>query len=1030
MAKSRRKPGKAIARLTSSGANLPATRQQVMAMKHEPPKQMSVCLAASGICLWRFCDFLRRAATRLGGSSKICPGLGRVLANTVVVCGMIAVNPGPGADNSALAATPTGLIAGMPISGKPVAPLAKELGARAVPEMLSPLELRMAKPSSEVPDFQRHVVPLLGRLGCNGRACHGSFQGQGKFTLSLFGYDFAADHAALTAVSSTRAGSQRVDLKNPANSFILLKPTEAIEHGGGERFTKDSWQYRALEHWIAAGAPEVKGRGSQLASLELIPNEKVFFKLDEKFQLRVIAHWQDGSSEDVTCLCRFHSNDDSIADVDEAGLVTCTGRGDSHIVASYDQGVVTLPVMLPWSNSRGAAFPDIATTTKIDELVIAKLRKVGIVPAPLCKDEEFLRRASLDITGTLPRGREILAFCADPDPAKRAKKVDELLARPEYAVWWTTKLCDYTGANPRTLTSQRRGTMLQREWFEWLYDRVARNMPYDKIVSRILLATSVRTGQSYTDFCDETCGYYGNDPIGQFRNRETMPHFWTRLNIVNKPDEMALAVSYSFLGIQLQCAQCHKHPFDRWSKQDFKDFSALFNRVGFGVDPNHTDEREQLTRTLPEGVDLLNSNLLRRIEISLIRDGATMPYLELFVRAPAKTVKTTNAADANPKGTKALKVKSDQLKKATVVAEVPLRYARILGGPTVDLATAEDPRQSLMRWMCTEPNHTMARAFVNRVWASYFNTGIISPTDDMSQANPPSNGPLLDYLTTEFVRHNYDMRWLHREIALSDTYQRGHQTNESNRLDTRNFSHSIPRRLPAEVASDALVRATSSRADLQVYDAEPQERLIGMNRVGKDESGLSDKETKPNYALTVFGQPVRLTNCDCERSNSPSLLQSIYVQNDQNIWKSIDRPGGWLMQTLAQLDRERIEKMAKDSNPTAQKMVLAADSVPMGKKLPMSKKQAATRPMRQAAIIKKHILTEPALIGVFKASEVPAASLRRTVNQLYLRTVSRLPSNAEMARILEHLDDAENVRVGLRDAMWAMLNTKEFIVNH
>jgi hypothetical protein len=307
-------------------------------------------------------------------------------------------------------------------------------------EIVSPVDKRFTAETPDVPDFQRHVVPLLGRLGCNGRACHGSFQGQGGFRLSLFGYDFAADHAALTG-----GESPRVDRDKPSASLILQKPTLTIDHEGGERFPAGGWEYRLLRRWIEFGALPVAADAAVLESLEIAPQEITFEGSRQSAPLRIVAVWSDGTREDVTPLCRFRSNDESIATVNESGVVTAAGRGDTHVIAFYDNGIMDVPVIVPVSEQTGPRYPDVATPTRIDELAVQKLRKVGLVPSELADDAEFLRRASLDITGTLPAPQEIAACLADSSSDKRARKIDELLSRPTYAAWWATRLGDWTG---------------------------------------------------------------------------------------------------------------------------------------------------------------------------------------------------------------------------------------------------------------------------------------------------------------------------------------------------------------------------------------------------------------------------------------------------------------------------------------------------------------------------------------------------------------------------------------------------------
>jgi hypothetical protein len=291
---------------------------------------------------------------------------------------------------------------------------------------IDPVSVRFATTTEpddgRAPNFQRHIVPLLGRLGCNGRACHGSFQGRGGFRLSMFGYDFDLDHKALLA-----GEPPRVNTAKPRESQILLKPTNADDHEGGKRYEVNGWEDHLLRAWIQAGAPQNSKQAGNFVRLEVVPAEINFARLQQTMPLKAFAHWSDGTIEDVTCLTRFSSNDDVVAKVTPAGEITAAGRGDTSIICSYDRAVVSVAVTLPVSDKAGDRYPPVPTPTKIDELVVAKLRKLGIVPAPVVDDATFLRRVSLDMTGTLPVPSEVAAFLADKSPDKRARKIDELL---------------------------------------------------------------------------------------------------------------------------------------------------------------------------------------------------------------------------------------------------------------------------------------------------------------------------------------------------------------------------------------------------------------------------------------------------------------------------------------------------------------------------------------------------------------------------------------------------------------------------
>ncbi len=741
-----------------------------------------------------------------------------------------------------------------------------------------------------IPDFQKHVVPLLGRLGCNSGQCHGSFQGRGGFRLSLFGSEFERDLEALTSEASSEP-QPRVLTDDPEESLVLLKPTLQVDHDGGDRFEIDSWEYHLLHKWIAGGA---RGTATphRLSHLEVDPLEIVFGAHDDPVSLRATAVWADGSREDVTDLCRFQTNDDAVALVDNEGQVTSTGQGDTHVIAFYDNGVAAVPVIRPVTDSEDVT-PSLDGLSAIDRLVASKLAKLGITPSSPCSDAEFLRRVSIDLTGTLPTPVEIEAFLADPALDKRADKVDELLERPAYAAWWANKLCDFTGCSPSALTEVNEvGQALARQWYDWIYRRVADNTPYDELVEGIVLATGRAPNQSRAEYAEEFSSYVRREVPADFSERSTMPHYWTRESIL-EPEDKALAVAHSFLGIQLQCAQCHKHPFDQWTRDDFHEFADFFKDV----------------HVLGGGVEFP--------EFALARSGQTIGWPEL------------------------------------VIAEGEARTRSLLRSREVTLEPGDDPRAPLMRWMRDPSNPWFARAFVNRVWASAFHVGIVEPPDAITPANPPCNAELLDWLTTGFIDSGYNMKWLHRQILKSQTYQRSWHPNATNRDDRRNFSRAIPRRLPAEVVYDAVKQVTAATDRLETVRTDLRRRA----------SGHLSMRMAGTYAMRVFGKPERAMNCDCERSAETTLLQAIFLQNDPLIRMRLDE-SGWIQEIADQEQR----------NTTSQAETL--------------------------------------------------------IREAWLRTLGRPPEPFEIARAAEHLEEARSLADGITDLLWALINTKEFILNH
>lgn len=893
---------------------------------------------------------------------------------------------------------------------------ATELTAKQISALASPSERYAEADSLETVSFRRHVIPLFSRAGCSGRECHGSFSGQGGFSLSLFGYDFDKDHKEIIA---DEEDTIRVDLENPARSLVLMKPTMEERHKGKERIRKGSWEYNLVLKWITEGAKiDVKETGA-FDRLEILPKEIVFGKTGEPVQLKVLCHWADGTVEDVTELTRFRTNDESVAEVSDTGVVKALTSGDTHIVAFYDNGVHPIPAMLPVSDQVGAKYPKIATSTKIDELVINKLQKVGIVPSEQCTDLEFLRRVSLDMTGTLPTPDEVKAFAADLSPNKRSAKIEELLGRDTYAAWWATKLNDFTGNNASMINDRNFRNEISLQWYEWIRSRIEKNTPYDELVAGIVLATSREKDQSYLQYATDMSSYLKKRKPVDFASRESMPHYWSRRNI-RKPEEKALSFAHAFLGVQIQCAQCHKHPFDQWTQQDFKQFQAFFDGIQFGT---RSDVQENVTyKTMQKQLeqemgydrkDPKSRNKLYKEIKDRVALGRPVPWQELYVR----TAKSSSKNSRNRK------------KKNTGSSRV--LTPKILGGDEVHLTEYPDPRAPLMEWMRSGENPYFARAFVNRVWANYFGRGIVHPADDMNLANPPANAELLNYLAEAFTASGYDMKWLHQTIANSDTYQRSWKANDTNQLDEKNFSKMALRRLPAEIVTDALNQAVASNDKLNTLAAEPKGRAIGPMVTGY-------RKGASNYALELFGKPVRLTNCDCERMSDPTLLQTLYTRNDTEMLTKIEDKKSWIgelrkqvtvdkrtISALAKLPnlkrslssyhgkRDRIQQTVDNTTDKAKKQRYAKQLKSVDKQIRSNKNTIATLEKHQRETDEKNKLDTGAL-----------------VEEVFLRTVSRPPSAQEAAMAKQDIAAAKNQVDGLKDLLWAMLNTKEFIINH
>lgn len=860
----------------------------------------------------------------------------------------------------------------------------------------------------ETPDFRAHVVPLIGKLGCNGRACHGSFQGAGGLRLSLFGYDFKMDHEAFTT-----GDNPRVDKEVPAESMMLEKPTLTLAHKGGKRMEVGSWQYKVFLRWIQEGAKGNPTDDPRTSSLIVTPNEIVFGKPNATQQLKVIAKWSDGKQEDVTALCRFQTNNEQVCKIDQDGKITAGDPGDTHVVVFYDNAVVPVPVMRPLSDLVGPKYPKVPTPTAIDQHVVTKLAKMGVVPSDVSTDIEFLRRVSLDLTGTLPTPKEVEAFAADKSSDKRAKKIDELLERPSYAAWWTTMLCDYTGNRAGSLNNVLQignNNSVYQDWYDWIYKRVAANVAYDQLVEGIVLAKSRQPGQSYTDYCKEMSDIYRPGSDKHYADREGLTYFWGRQGFAN-PQERALGFAYTFLGIRIQCAECHKHPFDQWTQDDFKQFTGFFSGIGNirgqNRDPETNKEYQAILDDLKFDATNRNNQERQRAFAQALKDGKTIPFGELTIAKPRA---------AEPR-------RNDNNRGRTAQ---PAAKAKLLGSGEIDLTEFDDAREALMQWMREKQNPFFARAFVNRVWSAYFNVGIVQPADDLSLANPPSNKPLLDYLAQGFIDHNFDMKWLHREILNSRTYQLSWQPNDTNKLDERNFSHAIPRRLPAEVAVDAVRQATAGDAENLSLQTEIKGRKIAFaSSVG----GSGNNGNQQEFALIVFGKSTRESNCDCDRSMEASLLQTVYLHNDADLLAALERKGGWADEVVHGNAKPEDANSRKPTREGTLKRIETEEE-----RLADLRKKGNEKAIKAAedrlASMKKRFEAEFGKQEEAKPQETKLADANAVIKDAYLRTLSRLPTEAEMAKSKTFIDKSASPDEAARGLLWALLNTKEFIVNH
>jgi hypothetical protein len=767
-------------------------------------------------------------------------------------------------------------------------------------------------------DFERHIMGLFGRAGCNSGSCHGSFQGKGGFRLSLFGYDPEKDFYALTR----EAMGRRINPADPDASLLLLKATGQTEHGGGKLFEKSSWQYQLLREWIVAGAKWTNGSGA-VAGLATVPPEYRFPKSREQGQVRVVARFADGSEEDVTAFCDFRSNDDAIAEITPRGQVTALRAGDTSIVASYRGNVRAVRVLVPREAQAGFRYPELPTVNYIDTEVFAKLHRLNILPSKVCSDTEFLRRVTIDTIGSLPTPDDVRAFVADVKPDKRARKIEDLLAHPLHAALWATKFSDITGNNTDQLENPPPMRVKRSQmWHDWFRKRIAENMPYDEIVHGVLCATS-RDGLSPDEWLKQVKAIddaAANGFSTLYADRPSLDLFWRRQQAV-PVEQWGEKTAAAFLGVRLECAQCHKHPFDRWTQIDYRAFANIYAPVAFGLSPETKSIADAENKTRQEKAT--NKNQAPQVR-------------EVFIGAPAPG-KGGNVGRPLPHPD----------------TNRPLP-AKALGGPNISVGKGEDPRVALFDWLRSPDNPFFAKSFVNRVWGHYLGVGIVDPVDNFSLANPPSNEKLLDALAQDFIGRRYDIRELERTILNSRVYQLSSTPNETNKLDKNNYSHCVPRPMMAEVVVDVLNDALGVAESFNT-DAPANYRAIevGASRLQNGNVG---------YAFRIFGRPPRTTACDCERAMEPALPQKLFLMADQSV--------------VNKLQKCRVQQLVS------------------------SKKRDAE---------------------IFE--------------ELFLAALSRLPTEEEK-KVVENFqamkkDRQSKERIAFfTDVEWALINTREFILNH
>ncbi len=610
--------------------------------------------------------------------------------------------------------------------------------------------------------FSREVVPILTKYGCNSGACHGAQLGRGGFRLSLFGFDPQFDYSQIVQSAEGR----RVVLSNPDRSIFLRKPTLQMEHGGGEKLRQGGREYHVLKQWLEDGAPEPKAEDPKVVTITVTPESRLF-KAGEEQQLAVTADWSDGTQTDITATALYDTLNETVAQVTPTGLVRTMGGGDTYIMIRFLGQVAVARMTQPFRKVEQTF--DFTPQNDIDKHLAEQWRNLGLVPSPACSDSEFLRRLYLDIIGTLPTAEEARSFLKDNAIDKRARAIDRVFDRPEFVDYWTLKWGDLLRINRDAL--QDKGMW---SFHNWVRASIRDNKPIDQFVREIVTAEG-------STFTDGPANYY---QIG--RNAE----------------EWAETTSQVFLGVRMQCAHCHHHPFEKWSQDDYYGMAAFFSRMS--------------TKTSTE--------------------------FGLFVRENVIFLRPTGDI-SNPR-------------TRQVVKPHPLD-----GTAVEDLF---DRRRKLAEWMTNKDNPFFARNIVNRFWGYLMGRGLVEPLDDMRATNPATNPALLDALAKDFIEHHYDLKYLLKTIVRSRAWQARSAIQEGNAIDVSNvyFCRFTTKRLTAEQLADGIDYATGSREKyiglplgtraIQLPDSRVQSFFLDVfGRPARQIACECERTTQPNIAQAL-----------------------------------------------------------------------------------------------------------------------------------------------------------------------------------
>ena len=563
----------------------------------------------------------------------------------------------------------------------------------------------MAMPSPV--SFKNEMLAALTKSSCNMGACHGSPSGKGGFRLSLRAFDSTIDTLTLRSEFMQR----RINPVQPDESLLIKKPLMEVAHGGGRRIKKGDPVHRVFHGWIGEGLQLDAATVPELVKIEVFPSKRVFRPAGSQQQLIVTGTFSDGSMRDITPLTVFSSSNEQVASVNESGLVSKGGRGETAVLARFLDKMATSQITF-LEDVPGFAWNNPAEHNFVDNLVFEKLKQLQILPSDLCSDEEFLRRAYLDVTGRLPTIEETNAYLANSAPDKRNQLIDQLVESDDFADFWTLKWSDILRSNSKKITAI--GTQKFRRW---VYDSIRTDKPFDQFARELLTAS----------------GSVFENPAA---------NYW---RASRDPNDAVETTAQLFLGIRIQCAKCHNHPFERWSQDNYYGIAAAFTRIA--RQKGDTAE-EEIIYPMATG------------EITQPRTGKQMKVHLLL--------------------------KGD-----------------------VDDAVGQDRREVFANWLTSAENPFFARSAVNRIWGHLLGRGIVEPVDDFRDSNPPSNAKLLDELASQFAKNKFSQKWVVKTILKSRTYQLSSRKNNFNKDDEIYNSHANTRLLSAEQLLDSICQVTN-----------------------------------------------------------------------------------------------------------------------------------------------------------------------------------------------------------------------------